>query len=113
MSLTTAYTILFVSIVCEIIGTSALHASQQFTRLGPTLVTAVFYSGAIAGLAFTLKTLPMGIAYAIWAGMGIVLISTVGWVLFGQRLDAPAVIGVGLIVAGVVVVNAFSDTLTH
>ena len=91
MSLSTAYAILFVSIVCEIIGTSALHASQQFTRLGPTLITAVFYSAAIAGLAFTLKTLPMGIAYAIWAGMGIVLISAVGWVLFGQRLD-PATI---------------------
>jgi small multidrug resistance pump len=112
MSLTTAYTILFASIVCEIIGTSALHASQQFTRLGPTLITAVFYAAAIAGLAFTLKTLPVGIAYAIWAGMGIVLISTVGWVLFGERLDAPAVLGVGLIVAGVVIVN-LSDSITH
>jgi small multidrug resistance pump len=112
MSLTTAYAILFASIVCEIIGTSALHASQQFTRLGPTLVTAVFYSAAIAGLAFTLKALPMGIAYAIWAGMGIVLISTVGWLLFGQRLDPAAVLGVGLIVAGVVIVN-LSDSITH
>ena len=113
MSLTTAYTILFASIVCEIIGTSALHASQQFTRLGPTLVVAVFYAGAIAGLAFTFKAIPMGIAYAIWSGAGIVLISTVGWTLFGQRLDAPAVLGLALIVAGVVIVNAFSDTLTH
>ena len=113
MSLTTAYTILFASIVCEIIGTSALHASQQFTRLGPTLIVAVFYAGAIAGLAFTFKAIPMGIAYAIWSGAGIVLISTVGWTLFGQRLDAPAVLGLALIVAGVVIVNAFSDTLTH
>jgi small multidrug resistance pump len=112
MSLTTAYAILFVSIVCEIIGTSALHASQQFTRLGPTLVTAVCYAGAITGLAFTFKIIPMGIAYAIWSGAGIVLISTVGWTLFGQRLDALAMLGVGLIVAGVVVVN-LSDSLTH
>ena len=111
MSLTTAYTILFVSIVCEIIGTSALLASQQFTRLVPSLVVAVFYSGAILGLAFTFKAIPMGIAYAIWSGLGIVLISTVGWVGFGQRLDAPAVVGLGLIVAGVVIVNAFSQTM--
>ena len=109
MSLHAAYAILFASIVCEIIGTSALLASQQFTRLVPSLVVAVFYAGAIAGLAFTFRTIPMGIAYAIWSGCGIVLISTVGWVAFGQRLDAPAVIGLGLIVAGVVIVNAFSE----
>jgi small multidrug resistance pump len=113
MPLTTAYAILFASIICEIIGTSALLASQQFTRLGPTLVVAVFYAAAIAGLAFTFRTIPMGIAYAIWSGAGIVLISTVGWAVFGQRLDAPAMIGLGLIVAGVVIVNAFSDSITH
>ena len=111
MSLTTAYTILFVSIVCEIIGTSALLASQQFTRLVPSLIVAVFYGGAILGLAFTFKAIPMGIAYAIWSGLGIVLISTVGWIGFGQRLDAPAVLGLGLIVAGVVIVNAFSQAI--
>jgi small multidrug resistance pump len=112
MPLTTAYAILFASIVCEIIGTSALHASQQFTRLGPTLVVAVCYSGAIAGLAFTFKTIPMGITYAIWSGCGIVLISAVGWAVFGHRLDPPALVGIGLIVAGVVVVN-LSDSITH
>jgi small multidrug resistance pump len=111
MSLSTAYAILFASIVCEIIGTSALLASQQFTRAIPSLIVAVFYSGAILGLAFTFRTIPMGIAYAIWSGLGIVLISTVGWLGFGQRLDAPAVLGLGLIVAGVVIVNAFSDSM--
>ena len=112
MSLPAAYAILFASIVFEIIGTSALLASQTFTRLGPSLVVAVGYSLAIVGLAFTFRTIPMGIAYAIWSGLGIVLISTVGWVVFGQRLDLPAVLGLGLIVAGVVIVN-LSDSVGH
>lgn len=113
MSLTTAYTILFASILCEIIGTSALQASQQFTRLGPSLIVAVFYGAAILGLAHTFRIIPMGIAYAMWSGMGIVLISAVGWVVFGQKLDLPAVIGLGLIVGGVVIVNVFSDSTSH
>lgn len=112
MSLSTAYLILFGAIICEIIGTSALHASAQFTRLGPSLVVAVCYTCAIVGLAFTFKVIPMGIAYAIWSGLGIVLISVVGWTVFGQRLDAPAVIGLGMIVGGVVVVNVFSGSVT-
>lgn len=112
MSLSTAYLILSGAIICEIIGTSALHASAQFTRLGPSLVVAVCYTLAIVGLAFTFKVIPMGIAYAIWSGLGIVLISVVGWTVFGQRLDAPAVIGLGMIVGGVVVVNVFSGSVT-
>ena len=112
MSLSTAYLILFGAIVCEIIGTSALHASAQFTRLGPSLVVAVCYTCAIVGLAYTFKVIPMGIAYAIWSGLGIVLISAVGWVIFGQRLDLPAILGLGLIVAGVVIVN-LSDSVGH
>lgn len=112
MSLPAAYAILFASIVFEIIGTSALLASQTFTRLTPSLVVAVCYSFAIVGLAVTFRTIPMGIAYAIWSGLGIVLISTVGWVVFGQRLDLPAVVGLGLIVAGVVIVN-LSDAVGH
>lgn len=113
MSLATAYAILFAAILCEIVGTSALHASQQFTRALPSLIVAVFYTGAILGLAFTFRVMPMGIAYAIWSGLGIVLISTVGWVVFGQRLDAPAVFGLGLIVVGVVIVNLWSDSASH
>lgn len=113
MSLQTAYAILFVSILCEIVGTSALLASQQFTRIGPSLIVAVFYGAAILGLAHTFKTIPMGIAYAIWSGMGIVLISSVGWVVFGQRLDMPAVVGLAMIVAGVVIVNVCSNSVSH
>jgi small multidrug resistance pump len=112
MSLPTAYAILFASIIFEIVGTSALLASQTFTRVGPSLVVAVCYSLAILGLAVTFRTIPMGIAYAIWSGLGIVLISTVGWLVFGQRLDPAAVIGLALIVAGVVVVN-LSDSISH
>ena len=112
MSLPAAYAILFVSIVFEIIGTSALLASQTFTKVVPSLVVAVCYSLAIFGLALTFRTIPMGIAYAIWSGLGIVLISTVGWVVFGQRLDLPALAGLALIVTGVVVVN-LSDSVGH
>lgn len=112
MSLPTAYAILLASILCEIVGTSALLASQQFTKAIPTMVVAIFYSGAILGLAYSFRIIPMGVAYAVWSGLGIVLISTVGWLGFGQRLDPPAVVGLGLIVAGVVIVNAFSDHAT-
>lgn len=112
MTLSTAYLILFGAIVCEIVGTSALHLSEQFTRVGPSLVVAVFYGLAIVGLAFSFKVIPMGVAYAIWSGLGIVLISTVGWVAFGQRLDLPAIVGLGMIVGGVVVVNLFSDSVS-
>lgn len=113
MSLTTAYAILLASILCEIVGTSALQASQQFTRLGPSLIVAVFYGAAILGLAHTFRMIPMGVAYAIWSGMGIVLISAVGWAVFGQKLDTAAILGLGLIVAGVVIVNVFSESSTH
>jgi small multidrug resistance pump len=112
MSMPVAYAILFGSILCEIVGTSALMASAQFTRILPSVVVAVFYSLAILGLSLTFRTIPMGVAYAIWSGMGIVLISTVGWIVFGQRLDTPALLGLVLIVAGVVIVN-LSDTISH
>jgi small multidrug resistance pump len=112
MSMPVAYAILFGSILCEIVGTSALMASAQFTRILPSVVVAVFYSLAILGLSLTFRTIPMGVAYAIWSGMGIVLISMVGWIVFGQRLDTPAMLGLVLIVAGVVIVN-LSDTISH
>ena len=95
------------------LGTSALKASDGFTRLVPSLVTAVAYMVSFYLLSLTLRTLPIGIAYAIWSGVGIVLISAVGWLLYGQRLDAPAVLGLGLIVAGVLVVNLFSRSVGH
>ncbi|CAN7209593.1 MULTISPECIES: SMR family transporter [unclassified Acidovorax] len=110
---TTSYALLGLAIVAEVLGTSALKASDGFTRLVPSAVTAVCYAVSFYLLSLTLKTLPIGIAYAIWSAVGIVLISTVGWLYYGQRLDAPAIAGLGLIVAGVVVVNLFSKTTGH
>lgn len=113
MSLSLAYAYLGVAIVAEVIATSALKASDGFTRLWPSLVTTVGYGIAFYCLALTLRVIPTGIAYAIWSGIGIVLISAVGWVWFRQALDLPALIGLGLIVAGVVVVNVFSTSVGH
>nr|WP_302466795.1 SMR family transporter [Pseudoroseomonas wenyumeiae] len=107
------YLPLLVAIVLEVIATSALQASQQFTRPWPTLLMALGYLGAFFFLSLALRGIPVGIAYAIWSGLGIVLISAVGWVVFGQKLDLPAVIGLSLILAGVLVVNLFSSSARH
>lgn len=109
----TSYMLLGLAILAEVLGTSALKASNGFTRLAPSLVTAVAYMASFYLLSLTLRTLPIGIAYAIWSGVGIVLISAVGWLLYGQRLDLPAMLGLGLIVAGVLVVNLFSQSVRH
>ncbi|KQO82116.1 MULTISPECIES: DMT family transporter [Rhizobium/Agrobacterium group] len=110
---TLTYAALVAAIVCEVIGTSFLQQSQQFTRWVPTLLMAVFYGAAFYLLSITLRTIPVGVAYAIWSGLGIVLISAVGYVFFRQTLDLAAMIGLGLIIAGVVVVNLFSKTVGH
>ncbi len=110
---TTSYALLGLAILAEVLGTSALKASDGFTRLVPSAITAVCYGVSFYLLSLTLKTIPIGVAYAIWSAVGIVLISTVGWLYYGQRLDAPAIAGLGLIVAGVVVVNLFSKTAGH
>ncbi|MFK0384252.1 MULTISPECIES: DMT family transporter [Rhizobium/Agrobacterium group] len=107
------YGALVAAIVCEVIATSFLQQSQQFTRLLPTLLMALFYGAAFYLLSITLRTLPVGVAYAIWSGLGIVLISAIGYFVFRQTLDLPAVIGLSLIIAGVVVVNVFSKTVGH
>lgn len=107
------YLYLGIAIVFEVIGTSALQASESFSRLVPSLITAVTYAASFLFLAQTLKTIPVGIAYALWSGIGIVLIAAVGWFWFKQALDTPALLGLSLIVAGVVVVNAFSESLPH
>lgn len=96
-----AYAALFTAIVLEVIGTTLLQKSAQFTRLWPTLGMAACYLGAFWFLSLTLRTVPVGLAYAIWSGLGIVLISLIGWRVFGQALDPPAMIGIGLIIAGV------------
>ncbi|MBO1074752.1 DMT family transporter [Roseomonas marmotae] len=108
-----SYLPLLAAIVLEVIATSALQASQQFTRPWPTAVMALGYLAAFFFLSLALRGIPVGIAYAIWSGLGIVLISAVGWVVFGQKLDMPAIIGLGLILAGVLVVNLFSGTARH
>jgi small multidrug resistance pump len=107
------YALLFAAIVLEVIGTTALQMSQQFTRVGPTILLVVCYAVAFYCLSLTLKVIPVGIAYAIWGALGMVLISVVGLVYFKQRLDMPAIIGLGLIIAGVLVVNLFSKSVAH
>lgn len=113
MPLAQTYAILAFAIVCEVIGTSALLASQHFTRFVPTILSIFFYAAALIGISLTFRVIPMGIVYALWSGLGIVLIAGVGWLMFGQRLDWPAGIGLTLIVSGVVIVNTFSNSLTH
>ncbi|TXM69888.1 QacE family quaternary ammonium compound efflux SMR transporter [Methylobacterium sp. WL12] len=100
-----------IAIVAEVVGTSALKASDGFSRPVPLLITVAGYAVAFFFLALTLRTIPMGVAYAVWSGVGIVLISLVGWLVFRQSLDAPALLGLGLIVAGVVVINGFSNAV--
>ena len=111
MSLTQAYIYLGIAIVSEVIATTALKASDGFSQWWPSVITVVGYGVAFYCLALTLRVIPTGVAYAIWSGVGIVLISLAGWVAFKQSLDLPAIIGMGLIVAGVVVINVFSATM--
>src|SRR5215208_4880639 len=107
------YLYLTIAVVLEVIATSALAASHGFTRPVPSLVTAVGYGVAFYLMSLLLKTIPVGIVYAIWSGLGIVLIAAVGAVWFRQPLDLAAVVGLGLILAGIVVVNLFSKTVGH
>ena len=101
------------AIAAEVAATSALKASEGFTKLPPTLFTLAGYAVAFFFLSLTLRTIPVGIAYAIWSGVGVVLITLIAWFRFGQRLDAPAIAGLALIVAGVVVMNVFSKSVAH
>ena len=101
------------AIVSEVIATSALKASTGFSKPLPSVVVVVGYLVSFYFLSLTLKTIPVGIAYAIWSGVGVVLISIVAWLLYGQRLDLPALIGMGLIISGVMVINLFSSTAGH
>lgn len=104
---------LFAAILTEVIATTALKASDGFTRLGPSALVIAGYGVAFYFLSLTLRTIPMGIAYAIWSGVGIVLISAIAWLWYDQKLDLPAMIGIALIVAGVAVINLFSKSLAH
>ena len=107
------YLYLGIAIAAEVIATSALKASDGFTRLLPSVVVALGYGVAFYFLSLVLKTVPVGVAYAIWSGAGIVLIGLVGWLVLKQPLDLPAMLGMGLIVAGVAVIQLFSRTAAH
>ncbi|SEL95181.1 small multidrug resistance pump [Roseovarius tolerans] len=109
----TVYFILFLAILAETAGTTALQASQQFTRPLPSVVVVIAYGISFYLLALTLRTMPVGVVYAIWSGLGIVFIAAIGYVVFGQKLDLPAILGTGLILAGIVVIQLFSRTAPH
>jgi len=107
------YITLGIAIVAEVIGTTFLKTSEGFTRLWPSLGTALCYGIAFYCLSLTLQHMPTGVAYAIWSGVGIVLISLVAWLWHGQRLDLPAMIGMGFIIAGVIIINTLSRAVSH
>lgn len=108
-----AYAALGVAIGCEIAGTTFLQKSEQFVRLWPTLAMGACYAAAFYFLALALKAMPLGVAYAIWSGVGVVLTAVIGATLFKQSLDLPALVGIGMIVGGVVIMQAFSATTGH
>ncbi|MBB3139662.1 small multidrug resistance pump [Halomonas organivorans] len=108
-----AYLYLALAIIAEVIATSSLKASQEFTRLWPSLVVVVGYTLAFYLLTLALRTLPVGIAYAVWAGLGIVLVTLIGILVYGERLDVPAVLGLAMIIGGVVIIQVFSRVAAH
>ncbi|MES9905065.1 MAG: SMR family transporter [Sedimenticola sp.] len=107
------YQYLAIAIIAEVIATNALKASAEFTKTVPSIIVVVGYGTAFYFLALTLKFIPVGIAYAIWAGVGVVLVAIVSAIVFKQIPDLPAMLGMALIVSGVVVINVFSNTVSH
>ena len=107
------YIYLTIAIIAEVIATSALKASEEFTKLTLSIIVALGYSVAFYMLSLCLKDIPVGIAYAVWSGLGIVLVTLIAWFLYGQKLDAPALIGLGLIIAGVATIQLFSNASAH
>ncbi|WP_412031052.1 DMT family transporter [Halomonas sp. M4R1S46] len=108
-----SYVYLALAIIAEVVATSSLKASQEFTRFWPSVVVVVGYGLAFYTLTLALRTLPVGIAYAFWAGLGIVLVTLIGFLVYGERPDLPAVLGLAMIVGGVVVIQAFSSVTPH
>ena len=107
------YVYLIFAVLAETVGTSALQASQQFTRVWPSLIVVVSYAISFFLLSMTLKVMPVGVVYAIWSGLGIMFIAIIGWVLFRQSLDLPAVIGLCMIIGGICIIQLFSSSTTH
>lgn len=104
---------LSIAIAAEVVATSALKSAEGFTRMLPSIIVIAGYGTAFLFLSLTLKSIPVGIAYAVWSGAGVVLISIIGYFLYGQALDGPALIGIACILAGVVVINLFSRSVAH
>ena len=102
-----------IAVVFETIGTSALEASQQMSKIIPAIVVIIAYAISFYFMSLTLKYMPVGIVYALWSGLGIVLIAIAGWLIFGQKLDFAAILGLGMILGGVMVINLFSNSATH
>jgi len=107
------YLILAIAILFETVGTTALKASEQFTRFGPSIVVVLAYAVSFYLLAQTLRYMPVGVVYALWSGLGIVFIAIIGFVVFGQRLDWPAILGIALILGGILVIHLFSKSAPH
>jgi len=107
------YLILMLAVLAETIGTTALQASQQFSKPLPSIIVVIAYGVAFYLLAIALKTFPVGVAYAMWSGFGIVFVSIIGFMVFGQKLDLAAIIGLAMIVGGILVINLLSNTATH
>lgn len=104
---------LIVAIIAETCATILLKASEGFTRLWPSLGVLLGYSTAFYFLSLTLKTMPTGMAYAIWSGLGIVLVSLVSWLIYGQKLDFPAIVGISFILVGLLIMNLLSTSSAH
>jgi small multidrug resistance pump len=107
------YLYLLVAIIFEVAATSALKETHGFTRFWPSVLTVAGYAAAFYFLSLPMRILPVGVVYAVWSGVGIVLIAFVGWAVFRQTLDLPALVGIGLILAGVLVLNLFSSSVSH
>lgn len=108
-----AYLLLFAAIICEVIATSSLKLSNGFTNLTFSIITIIGYSASFYILSLALKTIPVGIAYAIWSGIGIIIISLIAWIFLKQSLDLAALIGMGFIILGVIIINLFSNISGH
>ncbi|EEW57256.1 Ethidium bromide-methyl viologen resistance protein EmrE [Tritonibacter mobilis] len=107
------YLYLMAAVLAETIGTTALQASQQFTRLVPSVIVVIAYAVSFFLMSLTLKFMPVGIVYAIWSGLGIVLIAAIGFLVFGQRIDLPAIAGMAMIIGGILIIHLFSTSSGH
>ncbi|QMU58442.1 MAG: QacE family quaternary ammonium compound efflux SMR transporter [Boseongicola sp.] len=107
------YIYLFLAVLAETIGTTALQASYQFSRPGPSVIVVISYALAFYLLSLTLTIMPVGLVYAIWSGLGIAFIAIIGFAVFGQKLDAPAILGLAMILGGILVIHLFSNSTTH